>query len=160
MYKSKETGGRGFRDFRSIDLALLSKQAWRISFKPSSNLGQVIRAKNGAANPGELLLHYRPPAFRGMFEAYTVVKPLIQMYVSLGLVRRVGDLSGVYSVKSAYQSISNSLATENLASSGSSSTMHLKKFWQRVWKLKLPSKISIFCWKAYNNGIPLCLSTC
>ncbi|XP_027086733.2 uncharacterized protein [Coffea arabica] len=41
----KEDGGMGFRQLKTFNLALLSKQAWRIATQPSSLLHRVYKAK-------------------------------------------------------------------------------------------------------------------
>ncbi|KAF5470770.1 hypothetical protein F2P56_011261 [Juglans regia] len=42
---SKEMGGLGFRDLRSFNLALLSKQGWRILQNPNSLVGRILKQK-------------------------------------------------------------------------------------------------------------------
>ncbi|XP_042950188.1 uncharacterized protein LOC122282297 [Carya illinoinensis] len=42
---SKESGGLGFRDFRSFNLAMLSKQGWRILQNPSSLVSMILKQK-------------------------------------------------------------------------------------------------------------------
>lgn len=45
MGLSKASGGMGFRDFHSFNLALLAKQCWRLWNQPDSLVGQIMRAK-------------------------------------------------------------------------------------------------------------------
>jgi hypothetical protein len=42
---SKCNGGMGFRDFRSFNIALLAKQAWRLWKMPQSLIGPIMEAK-------------------------------------------------------------------------------------------------------------------
>ncbi|KAK6159609.1 hypothetical protein DH2020_006923 [Rehmannia glutinosa] len=42
---NKSNGGLGFRNLRAFNLAMLSKQAWRILTSPSSLLSRVLKAK-------------------------------------------------------------------------------------------------------------------
>ncbi|KAL5566188.1 hypothetical protein UlMin_029352 [Ulmus minor] len=58
------------------------------------------------------------------------------------------DKSGHYTVRSGYW-----LATKS-KSVPSSSTSSLTSWWKRFWRLRIPSKIRIFLWKAYHNWIP------
>ncbi|KAK4399546.1 putative mitochondrial protein [Sesamum angolense] len=45
LCKSKVQGGLGFRDLQAFNLAMLSKQLWRIISKPDSLLCRVLRAR-------------------------------------------------------------------------------------------------------------------
>ncbi|KAL5551374.1 hypothetical protein UlMin_001550 [Ulmus minor] len=58
------------------------------------------------------------------------------------------DKSGHYTVRSGYW-----LANQ-CRSVPSSSTISLNSWWNRFWKLRVPSKIRVFIWKAFYNWIP------
>ncbi|KAL5543309.1 hypothetical protein UlMin_007093 [Ulmus minor] len=58
------------------------------------------------------------------------------------------DKPGHYIVRSDYW-----LATK-CRSISSSSTLSINSWWKRFWRLRIPSKIRIFIWKAYHNWIP------
>ncbi|GAA0174164.1 hypothetical protein LIER_27609 [Lithospermum erythrorhizon] len=45
LYITKENGGLGFSDLRLFNLALLSKQVWRIITDPQSQLARIYKAK-------------------------------------------------------------------------------------------------------------------
>ncbi|GAA0157306.1 hypothetical protein LIER_14604 [Lithospermum erythrorhizon] len=45
LCREKSNGGLGFRDNHAFNIALLSKQAWRIASDPSSQIAQVYKAK-------------------------------------------------------------------------------------------------------------------
>ncbi|KAL0430336.1 UNVERIFIED_CONTAM: putative mitochondrial protein [Sesamum radiatum] len=45
LYTPKARGGLGFRDLQAFNLAMLSKQIWRIITNPSSLLSSVLRAR-------------------------------------------------------------------------------------------------------------------
>ncbi|KAL5546838.1 hypothetical protein UlMin_006525 [Ulmus minor] len=55
------------------------------------------------------------------------------------------DKSGHYTVRSGYW-----LATK-CKSVSSSSVLSLNSWWKRFWRLRIPSKIRVFLWKAYHN---------
>ncbi|KAL5566455.1 hypothetical protein UlMin_029619 [Ulmus minor] len=58
------------------------------------------------------------------------------------------DKSGHYTVRSGYWLTSNSKCIP------SSSTTSHTSWWQRFWRLRIPSKIRMFLWKAFHNWIP------
>ncbi|KAL5543298.1 hypothetical protein UlMin_011008 [Ulmus minor] len=58
------------------------------------------------------------------------------------------DKSGHYTVRSGYW------LANNCRSVPSSSTSSLNSWWKRFWRLRVPSKIRIFIWKAFYNWIP------
>ncbi|KAL5574543.1 hypothetical protein UlMin_016242 [Ulmus minor] len=57
------------------------------------------------------------------------------------------DKSGHYTVRSGYWLASNSKGIP------SSSTPSHTSWWQRFWRLRIPSKIRVFLWKAFHNWI-------
>ncbi|KAL5572899.1 hypothetical protein UlMin_022496 [Ulmus minor] len=58
------------------------------------------------------------------------------------------DRSGHYTVRSGYW-----LATKCNSVPSSSTSSHTS-WWKRFWRLRIPSKIRVFLWKAYHNWIP------
>ncbi|XP_035551759.1 uncharacterized protein LOC118349911 [Juglans regia] len=83
---SKEMGGLGFRDLRCFNLALLSKQGWRILQNPTSLVAQVLKQKY--FNKGDLLeakLGTRPSfAWRGIHASLTLLKKCLIWRVGNG----------------------------------------------------------------------------
>jgi len=83
--RSKSSGGLGFRDLESFNLALLAKQGWRIIQNPSSLAARVLKEKYF---PGgslfEAPLGYRPSY---LWRSICLAKPLLQE----GVIWKVGD---------------------------------------------------------------------
>lgn len=59
------------------------------------------------------------------------------------------DRTREYSVKSSYK-LFMKIKLDGISSSSSS----MSHVWNNLWKLKIPSKIKHFCWKALNDSIP------
>ncbi|XP_042942857.1 uncharacterized mitochondrial protein AtMg00310-like [Carya illinoinensis] len=93
---SKESGGLGFRDFRSFNLALLSKQGWRILQNPTSLAAKVLKQKYfSKTNLLEAQLGSRPSfAWRGIQAGLRILKK--------GLLWRVGSGSKVHIWKDSW----------------------------------------------------------
>ncbi|XP_042959546.1 uncharacterized protein LOC122294694 [Carya illinoinensis] len=87
---NKEAGGLGFRDFRSFNIALLSKQGWRMINNPTSLEAMIIKQKYcGTGEFLEAQLGSRPSfAWRGIHAGLEVLKK--------GMVWRVGNGQRVY----------------------------------------------------------------
>ncbi|KAK1591233.1 hypothetical protein Q3G72_004378 [Acer saccharum] len=58
------------------------------------------------------------------------------------------DKRGLFSVKSAYR-VALAIVNPKLPSSSTGPC----PWWKRLWKLNLPSKVRIFCWKACKESI-------
>ncbi|KAK2659019.1 hypothetical protein Ddye_005552 [Dipteronia dyeriana] len=59
------------------------------------------------------------------------------------------DMMGTYSVRSGYH-----LGSVLASNPGTSGLNSLESWWKYFWRLKIPSKVKIFLWKACNNWIP------
>ncbi|XP_074306597.1 putative mitochondrial protein AtMg00310 [Silene latifolia] len=88
LFRPKSLGGLGFRDFHKFNMALLGKQAWRLTTEPDCLLARVLRAKyyRGKAFMNAEL--GRNPSFtwKGIWESRTVVRK--------GGIRRIGNGQG------------------------------------------------------------------
>ncbi|XP_042962496.1 uncharacterized protein LOC122296768 [Carya illinoinensis] len=89
LSNSKDHGGLGFRDFRSFNISLLSKQGWRIQQNPSSLVARIFKQKYfGQSDLLEAKLGSRPSlAWRGVYAGLEVLRE--------GLIWRIGTGSGV-----------------------------------------------------------------
>ncbi|XP_042942917.1 uncharacterized mitochondrial protein AtMg00310-like [Carya illinoinensis] len=85
MGKGKTSGGLGFRNFESFNLAMLAKKGWRLLQNPNSLAAQVLSAKyfpNGVFLKAKL---GRKPSF--IWRSILAAKPLLEE----GLVWRLGN---------------------------------------------------------------------
>ncbi|XP_074290806.1 uncharacterized protein LOC141617506 [Silene latifolia] len=85
LCQPKGMGGMGFRDFKLFNLALLGKQAWRLTTEAGSLWEQVMRARyypNGDFMMATLG-HNPSYIWRGLVEA--------RMVLDRGMRRRIGD---------------------------------------------------------------------
>ena len=57
LTRSKKNGGLGFRDLHLFNLAMLSRQAWRLLTSPNTLCGQVLKARYF---PNSDILHCAP----------------------------------------------------------------------------------------------------
>lgn len=56
-----------------------------------------------------------------------------------------------YTVRISYQLLCE---LETIEGASSSSSAMQKGFWSRIWKLKIPNKMKIFCWRACSEALP------
>lgn len=61
------------------------------------------------------------------------------------------EKSGLYSVSSAYRFFRTCLTPDR---GNASDAGEKKKFWDTLWRLKLPQKVKIFAWRACQEGLP------
>ena len=59
LTRSKKKGGLGFRDLHLFNLAMLSRQAWRLLTSPNTLCGQVLKSRYF---PNSDILHCQPRA--------------------------------------------------------------------------------------------------
>lgn len=59
------------------------------------------------------------------------------------------DKTGKYSVKSGYN-LFQKIKIDGIFAR----TSPMGRIWNNVWKLKIPSKIKLFCWKALKGSLP------
>ena len=63
----------------------------------------------------------------------------------------IAAINGRFDVKSAFHLARN---RDTCGRGESSNTSTMKRFWQRMWKAKIPSKIKAFGWRACQNILP------
>jgi hypothetical protein len=89
MLKPKEEGGLGFRDIHIFNLALLTKQGWRLWQHPESLCAQVLKVKYYA---NSLVLEAKQKS--GMSHTWHSVLHNIEL-VMKGMIWRVSDGVGL-----------------------------------------------------------------
>ncbi|OEL23816.1 hypothetical protein BAE44_0015165, partial [Dichanthelium oligosanthes] len=65
------------------------------------------------------------------------------------------EKNGVYSVQSAYILLKDEEMREIRASSVPESSSNSGAWWKLLWKMKIPSKVRIFWWRAIHNFLPV-----
>lgn len=85
LLKSKKNGGMGFRDLYGFNLAMLSRQGWRVLQLPKSICAQILRAKY---YPDGDLLNAKPKKFMS-YSWRSILKGL--QLLKKGIIWRVGD---------------------------------------------------------------------
>jgi hypothetical protein len=65
------------------------------------------------------------------------------------------DSKGVFSVKSAYRlGVSLRDARMHHDTSSSAAPAAIDPLWNKLWSLKLPGKVKMFCWRLCHNSLP------
>lgn len=228
MCYPKSEGGMGFRDLYSFNLAMLSKQCWRLITNPDSLCAHVLKAKyypnisllqatlkNGASftwqsvmkgletfklgyiwriGTGETVNIWNDPwvpaspdrkviSGRGqsiLTSVNELIDPNTGMWdeelicsifnpVDVGRILQIPinnntfedfiawhpERKGIFSVRSAYRvqwQRSFQAHANMIARLAGSQTLEI---WRKLWKLMIPHKVSIFCWRALHGIIPL-----
>ena len=91
MFMPKDSGGLGFRDLRSFNLALLAKQGWRLQTNSSSLFCRVYKAKYFPHYSFEEATMGRSPsyAWRSLMVAQGVIRKGMRWQVGSGNKIRV-----------------------------------------------------------------------
>jgi hypothetical protein len=89
LTRSKKDGGLGFRDLYGVNMAMLARQAWRMSISLDSLCAQVIKAKY---YPNSSILQAKPS--KGMSYTFRSILRGVEL-MKEGIVWRIGDGSNV-----------------------------------------------------------------
>lgn len=163
----KEDGGLGFQDLEKFNIALLAKQGWRLFNFPDSLLARVLKAKYYPQSEffkawlGNLpSLTWRSVwAARGLLEKGLCFRPEIaRKILQIPLAELAhedfqvwrGEMSGEFSVRSAYKLLQGT----NEDPSEINLQTESKNFYRKLWKLHIPSKITLTVWRISWNFIP------
>ncbi|XP_062014459.1 uncharacterized protein LOC133730987 [Rosa rugosa] len=93
LCNSKADGGMGFRDLYAHNLALLSKQGWRLIRYPESLVGRVLKARYFPSTTFLTAPVAKSPSacWRGIFEAKAILLRGIRWQVGDGLSIRIWE---------------------------------------------------------------------
>ncbi|KAL9673448.1 hypothetical protein QQ045_029706 [Rhodiola kirilowii] len=149
LKQSKEEGGLGFRDWKSLNFTFLAKQAWRLHSRPQLLVSKLVKAKYF---PDSHILDatqgYRPShVWRSIFKSLTIIRQGTSRCPLSGTPNWTAGSSSTFSVKSAY------VVAKHMQDHAQSDNFHLKVFWRTIWKLPLPRKIKVFAWKGYQGAL-------
>ena len=93
LTRTKKKGGLGFRDLHLFNLAMLSRQAWRLLTSPNTLCGQVLKAKYF---PCSDILHCKPCssisyAWRSILRGVELLKEGIIWRIGNGKIVRIWE---------------------------------------------------------------------
>ncbi|KAL9688602.1 hypothetical protein QQ045_033025 [Rhodiola kirilowii] len=152
LQQKKEDGGLGFRNWKCLNLAFLSKQAWRIQTQQYLLVSTIFKSKYfPTTNILDASLGYKPShVWLAIFKSLTILWKGAQRCPQDGnLIWKYGN-STTFTINSAYD-VAKAHGKDRTEKSDNT---RLKSFWKTVWKLPLPRKIKIFVWKGYNGALP------
>uniref|UniRef100_A0A2C9UUU6 Reverse transcriptase zinc-binding domain-containing protein n=1 Tax=Manihot esculenta TaxID=3983 RepID=A0A2C9UUU6_MANES len=149
MCDSKARGGLGFKDVEAFNMSLLAKQAWRMLHNPKFLVAQILKGKYFPAssflNAKHLIDHPASHSWRTDVVKGEREDRFIWHYTSHGL----------YSVKTGYCLARNlKLASQSDQEQAGPSSTVLMTSWKHIWKLQVPSNLTIFLWLLFKNRLP------
>ena len=86
------------------------------------------------------------------FEAKTILNIPISYNLPEDKIIWVGNMKGVFTVKSAYYVTLNMVDSSEEGESSCGDPR--QQLWKKVWHLNIPSKIKIFAWRACVDALP------
>ncbi|XP_062011572.1 uncharacterized protein LOC133728174 [Rosa rugosa] len=166
MCLPKEQGGLGFKHLYAHNLAMLSKQGWRLLSNPTSLVARVFKV---VYYPNDSFLTAdlgdRPSySCTGSWDSVAVhacfTADVAAHILTIPLSIRFGtdkiawkfDKKGWFSVKSAYK-VACSFSIGHIFASPSTGDPFVP-LWKALWKAKVPNKVAIFGWRAAHNILP------
>ncbi|CAM9001849.1 unnamed protein product [Rhodiola kirilowii] len=129
LVEQKIRGGLGFREIKDFNIALVTKQAWRLLTQPDF-------------------------LWKSIFKCIDILHFCVVFDAGHDTWRWRFSSSGYFTVKSAYEPIRRLSSTNCYTAGGGSEGMNMDCFWSTYWKLKLPEKIKIFGWRYFYNSLP------
>ncbi|KAL9660376.1 hypothetical protein QQ045_025189 [Rhodiola kirilowii] len=156
LFKEKVNGGLGFRNFQLMNMALLSKQAWRIMTNPNLMVSRLLKSRYfPESDMLNATLGSRPSyAWRGIMAAMDIVKLGAVWDVHNNTYYWSRDGAGQLTARGAYFSAVELEKMRNPPVGEQSNFSQLKRFWKSLWKLQIPSKIKVFGWRLFYDSLP------
>ncbi|KAL6124975.1 hypothetical protein ACLB2K_077483 [Fragaria x ananassa] len=135
LCRPKDNGGMGFRDLYAHNLALLTKQGWRILTFPHSIIARLLRARyflNGdfwsaSAAGGST-------CWKGITKARSLLARGVRW-------QRIGKLLNCFMLMLHHQTKTQSV-------------------WKGIWAARVPGKIKVHAWRVCNAILPTISQLC
>lgn len=156
FFKNKLAGGLGLRNMQAFNMALLANQGWRILQNPDSLISRVLKKKyflhcELLSAPEKSNTSF---VWRSIYSALGILRRGVHFDTSTNRYMCTMGTDGSFTFKCTYQFIEkHSLLDTGIA--GPSSNRATEQFWKTFWSLPIPSKVKIFVWKGFNNGLPV-----
>jgi hypothetical protein len=64
------------------------------------------------------------------------------------------EKNGVFSVRSCYRMLKQTQSVRKAHAVNAASSSNEECWWSKLWKLNIPPKIRIFCWRVLHNYLP------
>ncbi|KAL0413688.1 UNVERIFIED_CONTAM: hypothetical protein Sradi_1570500 [Sesamum radiatum] len=182
---SKAQGGMGFRDLHAFNLAILSKQVWRLLFFPNSLLNRVLRARyfpDGKVwhdpwlpKPYSFCVISPPPTNGSLLRVcylintnskdwnYLLVRSLFwheeaKSILAIPLSSLDGEEFFVWhhTTNGMFSVKSAYNVAVSLANQAQPCSSYLTPSpWKMIWKANVSGKIRVFIWKLAKNALPI-----
>ncbi|KAK6144547.1 hypothetical protein DH2020_021367 [Rehmannia glutinosa] len=174
LARSKSVGGLGFRSFQAFNLALLSKQAWRVLSNPHSLLARGYEDLGGPLDSeAPFLLTSSPPTgFSFDSKVVELIDPLTNWW-NYQLIRDTFNTSEAkailsiplnasshrdtwcwfpnknrkFSVRSAYKVVLDNPSDFPVSGPSTASGATPLPIWKILWRTHLPNRILHFSWR-------------
>ncbi|CAM8888420.1 unnamed protein product [Rhodiola kirilowii] len=157
LQKEKIKGGLGFRNLEAMNAAMLMKQLWRFLSQPDQLVSKLFRSRyfkdglmaNTRVKPNDSF------AWRSLHSTLEIFKTGVELTGEPNGWRwKLAGGQG-FTVKSAYSIAMNWIEAASNQYGEASNTEFVSKAWRSFWKIRLPERVKIMCWRAFYNALPV-----